>query len=349
LPQLGGDFFMTDGGIETTLIFLEGLELPHFAAFHLLETRQGEDALRKYFVTYAELAKRFNTGLVLETATWRANRDWGDKLGYGKDTLAEANRKAVRLIEEIRSQYETPSTPIVISGCVGPRGDGYIADHVMSGKEAEDYHRTQIETFAGTAADLVTAITMNYSEEAVGLARAARQANMPVVISFTVETDGRLPTGQALGDAIKQVDDATSRYPVYFMINCAHPSHFEQVFGGSEPWLGRVRGLRANASRMSHAELNEAPALDAGVPSDLAQDYAALRNRRLKRLNIMGGCCGTDHRHIEEIALACLPLFRGKTKEHSPPRTEPPGSHPRFLVQSGRPLHPTAAKKERPA
>jgi homocysteine S-methyltransferase len=310
LPQLGGDFFMTDGGLETTLIFLEGQDLPEFAAFLLLETPEGEDALRKYFLTYAELAKRFNTGLVLETATWRANPDWGEKLGYTKDSLAQANTNAIRLIEEIRSDYETPETPIVISGCVGPRGDGYVVDDSMSDKGAEDYHRVQIETFAGTAADLVTAITMNYAQEAVGVARAAEQANMPVVLSFTVETDGRLPTGQSLGDAIKQVDDATSGYPAYFMINCAHPSHFDQVVEGDEPWVERIRGLRANASRMSHAELDVAPELDAGVPSELGQEYAELRNQQLKHLNVMGGCCGTDHRHVEYIASACLPLFR---------------------------------------
>ena len=264
LPQLAGDYFMTDGGIETTLIFMEGQDLPHFAAFHLFKAPEGERVLQKYFLTYAKLAKRFNTGLILETATWRANQDWGGKLGYGKDALAEANTQAVRLIEEIRNVYETPATPIVISGCVGPRGDGYIADRSMSGMEARDYHRTQIDTFAGTAADLVSAITMNYAEEAVGLVRAAMQADMPVVISFTVETDGRLPTGQSLGDAIKQVDDATSGYPAYFMINCAHPSHFDHVVAADEPWLERIRGLRANASRMSHAELNEASGLDAG-------------------------------------------------------------------------------------
>jgi homocysteine S-methyltransferase len=314
LPQLGGDFFMTDGGIETTLIFLEGQELPHFAAFHLLKTPEGEGVLRKYFLTYAELAKRFASGLILETATWRANSNWGEKLGYGKDALAEVNTKAVRLIEDIRSVYETPETPIVISGCVGPRGDGYIADRAMSEMEAEDYHRMQIETFAGTSADLVTAITMNYAEEAVGLARAAKRATMPVVISFTVETDGRLPTGQSLGDAIKQVDDATSGSPAYFMINCAHPSHFDQVLGEDEPWLERIRGLRANASRMSHAELDEASEIDAGIPSDLGREYVGLRNRQLRNLNVMGGCCGTDHRHIEHIALACLPLFREATQ-----------------------------------
>jgi homocysteine S-methyltransferase len=279
-----------------------------------LKTPEGEGVLRKYFLTYAELAKRFASGLILETATWRANSNWGEKLGYGKDALAEVNTKAVRLIEDIRSVYETPETPIVISGCVGPRGDGYIADRAMSEMEAEDYHRMQIETFAGTSADLVTAITMNYAEEAVGLARAAKRATMPVVISFTVETDGRLPTGQSLGDAIKQVDDATSGSPAYFMINCAHPSHFDQVLGEDEPWLERIRGLRANASRMSHAELDEASEIDAGIPSDLGREYVGLRNRQLRNLNVMGGCCGTDHRHIEHIALACLPLFREATQ-----------------------------------
>jgi S-methylmethionine-dependent homocysteine/selenocysteine methylase len=301
---------MTDGGIETTLIFLDGQDLPYFAAFHLLKTSEGEQALRKYFRTYGELAKKLNVGLILETATWRSNADWGEKLGYGTEDLAEANSKAVRLLQKIRSEYETDRTPVVISGCIGPRGDGYIPDTAMSAIEAAAYHQMQIETFANTAADLVTAITMNYAEEAVGIARAAKHANVPVVISFTVETDGNLPTGQPLDDAIKQIDDATSRYPAYFMINCAHPSHFAGVLHGNEPWAARIRGLRANASKMSHAELNEAPELDAGNPIELGQKYAALRKQQLKHLNVMGGCCGTDHRHIEQIAIACLPIFR---------------------------------------
>ena len=305
LPQLGGRLFMTDGGIETTLIFLEGQDLPHFAAFHLLKTPEGESTLRKYFLTYAELAKRFQVGLVLESATWRANPDWGEKLGYDSDTLAEANIKAVRLIEQIRIRYEAPETPIVISGCIGPRSDGYSADRAMASNEAEAYHRAQVETFAGSAADLVTAITMSYAAEAIGLARAAKQANMPVVISFTVETDGRLPSGQSLADAIKQVDDATSSYPAYFMINCAHPSHFDHVVGVGEPWVERIRGIRVNASRMSHAEMEEALELDTGNATELGLECADLK-RRLGHLNVVGGCCGTDDRHIEQIVSACL-------------------------------------------
>jgi len=310
LPQLGNDFFMTDGGIETTLIFLEKQELPFFAAFHLLKTKNGENALRKYFKTYGALANKFRVGLILETATWRANSDWGEKLGYTASALAEANLKCTHLLEDIRNEYETSQTPIVISGCIGPRGDGYVPDMAMSETEAEAYHHAQISTFAAGQADLVTAITMNYVEEAIGITRAAKRQKMPVVISFTVETDGNLPTGQALSDAIKQVDDATESYPSYFMINCAHPTHFDRVVRGDEPWALRVRGLRANASKMSHTQLNEAPELDAGNPVQLAQEYASLRRHQLRHLNVMGGCCGTDDRHIEHIAAACVPLFQ---------------------------------------
>ena len=311
LPQLGGDLFLTDGGIETTLIFHEGLELPHFAAFHLLKTPEGRATLRKYFCTYADLAKCFSTGLILESPTWRSNPDWGARLGYTTDALAEANREAISLLEDVRSEYESDRTPVVISGCVGPRGDGYVPDRVMSALEAEAYHREQVETLAGTTADMVCAITMNYVQEAVGIASAARQADMPVALSFTVETDGNLPTGQTLKAAIEQVDEATSGYPTYYMINCAHPTHFEPALEEGEPWVERIRGLRANASRMSHAELDEASELDTGDPVELGREYAELKSR-LHQLSVMGGCCGTDHRHIEQIATACLPLFRDR-------------------------------------
>jgi len=308
LPQLGTDLYLTDGGIETTLIFHDGLDLPDFAAFHLLQTENGEKALQKYFRTYAEIAKRFDTGLILESATWRANKDWGARLGYTPEMLADMNRKAIYVLEEIRNAYETTQRQVVISGCIGPRGDGYVPDKVMTAQEAEAYHWHQIETFANTAADMVTAITMNYVEEAIGITWAAQRVNIPVAISFTVETDGNLPTGQSLKSAIEQVDEATSGYPVYYMINCAHPTHFEQVVAEGGEWLERIRGLRANASHRSHAELNEAPDLDIGNPVELGKQYASL-TRHLSRLNVMGGCCGTDHRHLEQIAEACVPLF----------------------------------------
>jgi S-methylmethionine-dependent homocysteine/selenocysteine methylase len=309
LPQLGGDFFLTDGGIETTLLFLEGLELPDFAAFHLLKSKDGDAALRRYFRTYAALAQRFGTGLILESPTWRASADWGAKLGYSAKEMADANRRAIHLLEEIRNDLEGNAREVVISGCLGPRGDGYAPGKTMTQKEAEAYHDKQVRVFEDSAADMVTAITMNYVEEAIGIAQAAQRAAMPVAISFTVETDGRLPTGQSLRTALEQVDAATSSYPSYYMINCAHPTHFEHLLAEAEPWTRRLRGLRANASRKSHAELNESPELDIGNPAELGVQHARLK-RRVEQLNVMGGCCGTDHRHIEQIAAACSPLFR---------------------------------------
>jgi S-methylmethionine-dependent homocysteine/selenocysteine methylase len=274
-----------------------------------LRTKDGEAALRKYFGTYAGLAERFKSGLILESATWRASPDWGGKLGYGAKELAAANRKAIALLEEIRAESKGQSGKVVISGCLGPRGDGYSPGKTMSAKDAETYHAAQIRVFEDSAADMVTAITMNYVEEAIGIARAAEKAGMPVAISFTVETDGKLPTGQSLREAIAQVDAAASRYPAYYMINCAHPTHFEPALAEGESWTRRIRGVRANASRKSHAELNESPELDAGNPVEFGLEHAHLK-KRFGDLNVMGGCCGTDHRHVEQIAKACSPLFR---------------------------------------
>ena len=312
LPQLEGDLFLTDGGLETTLIFHEGLELPHFAAFDLLRTQAGEAVLREYFDRYAELSRSFDAGLILESPTWRANPAWGAKLGYSTDALAEANRKAIEVLADVRGEFETEQTRVVVSGCVGPRGDGYVSGRAMSSQEEQSYHAEQIETFARTSADMVCAMTLNYVEEAVGVVDAARQAAMPVCISFTVETDGMLQTGQTLESAIEQVDEATSAYPSYYMVNCAHPTHLGTVLAAERPWVDRIQGLRANASRMSHAELDDATELDAGDPVELGRQYAELKDQ-LPYLNVLGGCCGTDLRHVEQIANASGPLFRGAT------------------------------------
>lgn len=308
LPQLDGRLFLTDGGIETTLIFLDGLDLPDFAAFHALKTSDGRTALDRYFRAYAEVAKRLGAGLILESATWRASTDWGQRLGYSNGTLAHANFKAIAMLEAIRDEYASANLPIVISGCVGPRGDGYVLERAMSADEADAYHRGQIQVFADTAADMITAITMTSAPEAIGVVRAARRAGMPAVVAFTTETDGRLPSGQALGEAIEQVDWATGSYPAYFMVNCAHPAHFEETLASGGEWTRRVRGLRVNASRKSHAELNESTTLDIGDPQELARDHARLK-RSLPDLVVFGGCCGTDARHVGAIGEACAPLF----------------------------------------
>ncbi|CUR53999.1 putative homocysteine/selenocysteine methylase [metagenome] len=305
LPQLETDLFLTDGGLETTLIFEDGLDLPDFAAFPLLSDPDGRAALVRYFDRYAEIARRDGLGVVLETPTWRANPDWAERLGYSTSALDEANRDSVALLAEIRDRWQTPDSPVVISGCIGPRGDGYVVDSAMSAAQAEDYHAQQIGSFAAAGADLVTPITMTYSAEATGAAAAAAAAGIPVVVSFTVETDGRLPSGETLEQAIRVVDEATDAYPVYYMVNCAHPSHFADVLEADSDWVQRIRGVRANASRLSHAELDEAEELDGGDPAELAQDYLSLRGR-LPHLTVLGGCCGTNHEHVSAISLAAV-------------------------------------------
>ena len=298
LPQLKGDLFLTDGGIETSLIFHQGLDLPEFAAFVLLDNEEGLDQLRRYYEPYVSLARENGTGLVLETPTWRASPGWAARLDVSSDKLDWLNRRAVSLMEELRRS--AGDNPVVISGCVGPEGDGYRPANLLSADAARDYHATQIGTFADTAADMVTALTMTYADEATGVAQAASDAGLPSVISFTLETDGRLPNGQGLGEAIEAVDEATGGAPAYYMINCAHPTHFADVLATDEPWRDRIRGLRANASMMSHDELDEAEELDDGDPADLGARYAAL-TPRLPNLNVLGGCCGTDHRHVAAI------------------------------------------------
>jgi len=304
LPMLTGAPFLSDGGLETTLMFHEGLALPQLAAFHLLGDPAAVAAIRRYYRQHAAIARAHGTGFILETSTWRASRDWGRQLGYSDDELAAANRAAVALVRDIRDESETPAAPLVISGAIGPRGDGYVAGELMSIAQARDYHHWQVAVFASTVADLVTAHTMTNAPEAAGIAVAARALDIPVVISFTVETDGRLPSGQPLGAAIREVDAISDSAPAYYMVNCAHPSHFSPALEDAD-WMRRLRGLRANASRLSHAELDEAPELDIGNPAELGADYAALRGR-FPWINVLGGCCGTDHRHIEAIGRACL-------------------------------------------
>ena len=301
LPQLSGEVFLTDAGLETDLIFHHGWDLPEFASFVLYDDERGTQALQDYFREYLRIGSTFDHGLVLETATWRASSDWGALLDYDAARLRDVNRRAVELLADLRDR-EAGST-VVVSGCVGPRGDAYSDLGSMAADEAERYHLPQVEVLAASGADLVSAFTLTNVPEAVGIVRAAEACDVPAVIAFTVETDGALPTGMALADAIAAVDDATDQAAAYFMINCAHPDHFTGVLAADQPSLDRVRGVRANASRLSHAELDESETLDDGDPVEFGDQLAAL-NGGSPRLNVLGGCCGSDHRHVEQIARA---------------------------------------------
>lgn len=304
LPQLAGKQMITDGGLETTLIFHDGIDLPLFAAFKALETENGMAAMEDYMDRFARLARKAGRGFVMDTPTWRASARWASDLGMSHHDLEAVHREAVTTLARLRARFETEQSPFVINGVIGPQDDGYVPTRVLTARQAETYHAAQVGWFDTFGADMVSAITMTYADEAIGVARAAATRCMPIAIAFTVETDGRLPSGQDLSDAIQEVDAATGSYPAYYMINCAHPDHFAHVLRGD--WTKRILGLRANASRMSHAELDAAESLDDGNPEELGQLYAGL-SALLPNLTVMGGCCGTDHRHVAAICEATKP------------------------------------------
>jgi homocysteine S-methyltransferase len=295
---------VTDAGLETWLVFEKGIDLPAFAAYPLAATESGRALLTEYYEHYLEIARAASAAVVLEAPTWRANPDWAATLGHDRATLARLIDASVDVVHRLRPRW-TSDQPFLVGGAIGPRGDGYRIDVAMDPDAAAEYHAFQVGCFADTPVDVVTAMTIGYADEAIGITRAAAAADLPVVISFTLETDGRLPSGMPLGEAIEATDGATASHPTHYMINCAHPTHFAHVLDDDGPWLDRIVGLRANASTLSHAELDEAEELDEGDPVALAGAYLALRPA-LRRLTVVGGCCGTDYRHIGELGRAWL-------------------------------------------
>ena len=300
LPQLLESTFLTDGGLETTLIFKHGIDLPYFASFGLLMKEEGRKVLQDYYLDYINISKPKCKGFILEAPTWRANPDWIEKMGYSFDEMELINKTAISELEMIRNNHENENFIMPISGCIGPRGDGYSAKNKMNSKLAEEYHSHQIRIFAETNVDLISAFTINYIEEAIGIVNAAKKFNIPVVISYTVESDGKLPGGESLEEAITTLDKLTDNYVSYFMINCAHPNHFANELKKTGNWSGRIGGIRANASLKSHAELDESETLDEGDKDVLADCYKALKVL-LPNLKVIGGCCGTDHTHMDKI------------------------------------------------
>ena len=308
-----GPLTLTDAGMETVLIFEQGIDLPCFAAFPLVETEDGRDALRRYYQPFLDLARDHAAPFVLDAPTWRANPDWGARLGYDAAALAAVNRRSVAFVDEVRRAARPAGGPGRPGG--GPRGP---AGRRRTRGRARCRRRRPRHTTRCSCAPSPTRrptrwprMTITDAEEAIGIVRAARAVGFPVTVGFTLETDGRLPSGQALGDAIEQVDRETDGGAAQFMINCAHPVHFADVLAAGGDWRGRIGGLRANASMLSHAELDAAEELDDGDPADLAARYVALREL-LPNLTLVGGCCGTDIRHVTAICEAWL--------------AEPPGS-----------------------
>jgi homocysteine S-methyltransferase len=310
--RLGGtavddDLLLTDGGLETVLVFHEGIDLPAFAAFPLLATAEGRETLLRYHREFLDITGAIGAGYIHETPTWRANAAWGPELGCTPEELRRIAFDAVAMGNQLRDGWAGTGS-FLLSGCIGPRGDGYLPGTTMTPDEAATHHRSQVRDLADAGVDLVTGFTLSYSDEGTGLVAAAAEAGVPVVVGFTVETDGRLPSGETLREAIEAVDAATGRYAAWFMVNCAHPEHILSALETGGSWSSRIGALRANASRLTHAELDEAEVLDDGDPDDLARGYLDLA-RRLPGLRVVGGCCGTDARHVAAIgqAMATLP------------------------------------------
>ena len=296
---------LTDSGLETWLIFERGIDLPEFAAFPLLETSEGRDLLTEYWELNLGVATARGLDFILGAPTWRASAVWGARLGYDAAALDRINRDGIAFMQDLRDRHQGPSNVMPVWGSVGPKSDAYKPDQQTGPAEAEAYHRPQIDSFKAAGADAFTAQTLTHSDEAIGIALAARAAGLPCTLSFTTETDGRLPSGEGLGAAIQRVDDSTHASPASYMINCAHPDHFRDALATDAPWLQRLGGIRANASRLSHAALDNATELDPGDPVELGALYRQLREA-VPSLTVLGGCCGTDRRHIEQIGKACV-------------------------------------------
>ncbi|MEL6315428.1 MAG: homocysteine S-methyltransferase family protein [Pseudomonadota bacterium] len=294
-------FFLSDGGLETFLIFDKGYDLPCFSAAVLLDTDQGQADLRAYYERFVDIAKASGRGFILDAPTWRAGTAWAGPLGLTLKEVMETNQRAVSFVSELRTEHETETCPILINGLVGPAGDAYAPDAEISQQEALLNHAPQIHALGKAGVDMISAMTLTHAGEAIGIVQAAKEIDVPVVIAFTLEIDGHLPSGQTLGEAIEEVDAATNGGPLYYMINCAHPDHFREILDTTAAWTLRIGGIRSNASRQSHAELDAAERLDDGDPIELGKLSAELLSR-LPNIRVLGGCCGTDHRHVRCIA-----------------------------------------------
>lgn len=299
LPQLDGTLMTCGGGFETWLQYVDGFELRHFCAFELLNDPRGVECLRDYHRKVVEASVGNGFGVINEGLHYRSSRDWGELIGFSKDALEEINIRGIEFYRDFAREYETEETPMLVGGVIGPRGDAYNVGRTPDAAEAEDYHSEQIQTFKKAGADLVTAATFSSVEEVIGLARAARAAEMPVVISFFVARGGKLKGGETLEDAIAQVDAATGHAPAYYMVNCTHPTEFEPGLTEGD-WTRRLGGFMPNAVAMETLDLCKLGHLEDGDPEELGGQMARLAER-FPHINVWGGCCGTDGRHFGEI------------------------------------------------
>ncbi|MFT3987754.1 homocysteine S-methyltransferase family protein [Aestuariivirga sp.] len=310
LPQQAGHLMTTAGGFETWMQYVDGFKLRHFCGFELLNDPRGVTRLRDYHRKVVEAAVANGFGVINEGLHYRASRDWGDLTGFSREGLAEINMRGIDLYRDFAREYQSPQTPMLVGGVIGPRGDAYNVGRTPDAAESEDYHSEQILTFRKAGADHVTAMTFSSVEEAIGLARAAKALDMPVVISFFVAPGGKLKGGETLDEAISRVDAATGTAPAYFMINCTHPTEFTPGLTPG-PWNSRLGGFMPNAVAMETLDLCKLGHLEDGDPQELGGQMAELA-QRFPHVNVWGGCCGTDGRHIGQITRQVGEVRKGR-------------------------------------
>jgi S-methylmethionine-dependent homocysteine/selenocysteine methylase len=245
LPQLNGRLMTCGGGFETWLQYIDGFELRHFCAFELLDDKRGRECLTDYYRKLIEAAVENGFGVINEGLHYRASRDWGELIGFSREALAEINVRGIEFYKELAREYQSDRTPMIIGGCIGPRGDAYDTGRTPDAAEAEDYHSEQIITLRNAGADLVSAWTFSSVEEAIGFARAAKGAEIPSVISF-IAKGGTLRDGATLEAAVSRVDAATDRAPAYYAVNSEHPPDFEPGLTEGD-WSRRLGGFMPNA------------------------------------------------------------------------------------------------------
>ncbi len=299
LPHETDRKFLVYAGTGTDLIFNHGVELPGFASFPLLENPETRAILAQQMRDLVELSADMGLGCILDAPTWMANADRAAPLGYDAERLRAVNKDGVALMEEVRQG--SGRDDVLVSACIGPRYDPYADIPPISVGQARAYHNAQLSALKETSVDLVTGYTFNRTGEAAGCILASQDIGLPIIMSLVVETDGCLADGTPLIDAIDQIEAQTDGSALFYMVNCAHPTHFADVIKAHP----RLKGVVANASSCSHAELDEAEELDDGDPVQLGQEIAAAM-RDNPSIQVFGGCCGTDMRHLKQMALEVL-------------------------------------------
>lgn len=299
LPQLNGHDVATQGGMETWLQYVDGFELQHFCFFDLLNNSKAVTALRDYHRKIIEAVIPHGFGILAEGLHYRASRDWGELLGYSREGLVEINFRGVEFYKELADEYESGDNPMPIGGVIGPRGDAYEIGKTPDAAEAEEYHSEQIQTLTDAGVDMITAATLSFVDEAIGIARAAKSAQIPIVLSFFTNSDGNLESGPTVREAIEAVDAATDSAPAYYMINCSHPLEFEPALEEAE-WTRRLGGFMPNAVASEKLSLCTLGHLEDGDPEELGHQMGSLA-RRFPHMTVWGGCCGTDSRHLGQI------------------------------------------------